>query len=84
MKNVIYKYRLAIGKTKVELPSGGRLLSVQSQGGEITLWVQIDMTPLVERTFVVVGTGHEFEPTESWKYLDTVQIESLVWHVFEV
>ena len=49
------------------------------------MWVLVDPNkPIGERTFAIVGTGYPMPDDIPMTYLDTVQIRSFVWHVFEV
>ena len=84
--SVIWKYNLQIvdGKQHIEMPKYADVLCVQAQYGEIVFWAQINTSTkeTMVRNFVVVGTGHPYKHAQN--YIGTVQIGSLVWHVFEV
>lgn len=90
----IYKYPLRIdGRQSISMPVGSKILCVQLQYGQPTLWVLVpDCDDAVEaRQFAVYGTG-EMIVGNSGDYLGTVQIATpgsnggyvFVWHVFEV
>lgn len=80
----IWKYALDV-EVEIEMPIGATVLSVGEQFGGPVLWAQVDSdAPMEQRTFRMIGTGHEFDGTG--KFLGTIQMMSgaLVVHVFEV
>lgn len=78
----VLKYDLGDGK--VLLPIGAKILKVASQGGRIKLWAQVDReVKHVFRHFVVVGTGHTINNSESLRHVGTVFQDPFVWHVYE-
>lgn len=89
---VIYKYMLTeLGKPIVmSMPVGTKLLSAQLQDGVIRLWALHPFTRAGERKFekrtlFITGTGHETEfAVDSMRFISTVQVGPLVWHVFEI
>jgi len=87
VKRSIWKYTLSVvGKQDISMPKGARVLAVQPQGDQICMWalVKVD-SPKKMYTFYMYGTGHEHfsDGDEFREYIGTVQMESLVWHVFE-
>ena len=81
----IWKYVLQPGRNLVEMPSGSKLLTVQMQAGDPTLWaLVVPGGPMVTRIIDIYGTGHPL-PANPGYYLATVQMHggSLVWHVFD-
>lgn len=83
----IYKYRCRVrdGAFCIELPETAQVLSVQLQGGVPHLWVILSpREPNVNRWFRWYGTGERIEVREGPAYVGTVQIDSFVWHLFEV
>ena len=81
-RRVVCKYKLKLGVTDVPLPQGSRPLCAQRQGHSICLWAEADPdAPIVAKRVQIVGTGHEV-PDQSYTYLDTVQEQSFVWHVY--
>jgi len=84
----IYKYPLIVtdGDGTIELPKNYRLLKVSTQDGmHLTMWALVDPDAEDFEVFVyrIVGTGHDFEDYDEYKYFDTVQMPTgLVWHVF--
>ena len=82
--NTIWKYPIQLGFNKLILPKGAIVLECQPQGGHITLWVLHDTDQVeVVRYFNVHGTGHELDE-DPGMHVGTVQMDSFVWHVFEV
>ena len=81
---VIWKYDLANPTQEILMPEDARILSVQMQNESLCLWALVDADkPRVCREFQVYSTGHTVQDNIK-DYLGTVQIGSLVWHVFEV
>lgn len=82
----IYKYQFDIAdKVEVEMPRHAIILSIQVQDNKPTLWAQVETGHQMEtRTFRIYGTGHSLDmfATEG-KYLQTIQLDGLVWHIFE-
>lgn len=84
MKSVIYKYQLAlVTEQEIELPIYHNILKVAIQNGVLTLWVKVESEAptTVKRKFFIFGTGKFFND-EKLNYLDTVFIDSYVWHIF--
>ncbi len=83
--NQIFKYALRVtdARQTVLMPLGARILSVQNQNGNLTLWALVDdRRDQVPRKFLVVGTGQDFDAF-GLEYVGTAQIGIFVWHVFE-
>jgi hypothetical protein len=85
MKRAIWKYVLRLAeRTVLRMPEGAQVLSVQVQGGGISLWALVDADARqVDRTFVLRKTGCDCDGVARWTYLATVFYDSYVWHVFE-
>ncbi len=95
----IYKYALEFGKyvpelndfsneCLIQMPSDARVLSVQLQNGEPTLWALVDPElrgGMETRKFVLMMTGEKFEGfMANLVYHATLQHpEGLVLHIFE-
>ncbi len=82
----IWKYQLDIvPEQQIQMPFGARMLTVQNQDDKICLWAIVDPTSYkVFRDISIIGTGIEVDYNSlRGDYLGTVQILSLVWHVFE-
>ena len=81
----INKYKLATTDTQtLQLTQYCEILSVQSQGGIMQVWVEEDTTmPKKDITFLTFATGADLSsaPTDM-TFLDTVQAGAFVWHVF--
>lgn len=81
----IWKFPVVIADSfAIEMPTGSRLLSVQSQLGAPQLWALVDPTaPKVNRKLRLYGTGHTV--TDGNGYVGTFQLQSghLVFHLFD-
>ena len=80
----IWKYGLAPECTQ-EIPRGGKILHVASQGDNMCLWVMVDPgMPKETRKFRVYGTGNIMLDNPG-TFIGTVLMNggSLVFHVFE-
>lgn len=78
----VYKYPLLMKDVqRVQLPLEAEILSAQMQNGVLCLWakVQIGVPDKVQRIWIR-GTGHGIE--DEVKFIDTVQDNGLVWHIF--
>lgn len=85
-KQTIWKYNLLpIGEQFLELPSENTILSVQTQDNNICIWVKInpECTTKIQKTIEIIGTGHSFTDEYHRIFIGTVQIHSLVFHIFE-
>jgi len=86
----IYKYKLSMqDSTRLQLPSGAEILTVQTQNEEPCLWALVDIENEYEtRVFRIAGTGHNIETNDvnGLKYISTFQLMkgALIFHVFEV
>lgn len=85
--SVIYKYHLQVISTsqdqKLVLPDGFKILSMQNQDDEITFWAEVNPGNISKpRRFRVFGTGWGIMDNEGFEHIGTVQIGSLVWHVY--
>jgi hypothetical protein len=80
----VYKYKLDLGTTTVELPENAEILTVGKEPrGNYSLWAIVDTTaPLVKKEFIILGTGHEI-PNNAW-YIKSFRDGAFVWHVFEL
>jgi hypothetical protein len=84
----IFKYQLpAEFEFELKMPKSAEVLCVQMQGNTPCIWARVvgDTTDLETRTFVIVGTGNEFDD-EGYFYIGTFQESNynLVWHLFEL
>lgn len=84
----IWKYTLGPGHNKIDMPKGGRVLSVQVQHGEPRIWVMVDpAAPIENREFSVYGTDHPIPDDQGYlkEFIGTIQMMegNLIFHVFE-
>lgn len=84
----IFKYSLAITDLQIiALPVESRILTVQMQHNQPTLWAMVDesITHKEARKIAIYGTGNPM-PNEPGTYISTFQSYGgdKVWHVFEV
>ena len=80
----VWKYELRITDTQLlQMPRSAEVLTVANQGGKLCIWVLLDPsdTPLVNRRFLVVGTGNACS-VDDYEYLGSAVISPFVWHVF--
>lgn len=71
--------------TVLEMPAGAVMLTVDTQGDDISLWALVDPDrPKVARRIAVHGTGHPI-PGDPGPYIGTFQLMggALVFHVFD-
>ena len=81
----IHKWPLTLGVTKIIIPVGANVMTVQAQQESAQLWADVDPDmPDEVRTFEIYGTGEQM-PADPGEYVATFQLENstLVWHVFE-
>ncbi len=81
-------------KFTLDLPRGATILDVQPvppprtpipgrDYDPLCIWAIVDrQQPLVKRAFLLMGTGHDFEPKGD--YVGTFQENGFVWHVFDL
>ena len=82
----IYKYPILVQDYQtITMPKGATILSVQNQNGYLQMWaiVDIDCQEIETRIFRMIGTGNPFIDTDMTMYIDTVQHDGYVWHIFE-
>lgn len=95
-----YPLQITDGPQGVTMPDESCVIHCAGQHGALTLWAIVKPgAPGVLRYFRVYGTGHPGVPTghvtyneDCYRenpvlgsdYVGTVQMGSLVWHVFEV
>lgn len=82
----IWKYPLPIsGLPVIPMQRGARVLSVDVQHGKAQVWALVDPeAPTELRKFRVVETGHPLEEEiASMRFIGTVLLGFLVWHIFE-
>jgi len=78
-----------LGRTKVSLPWGAKVLSVGGQGLKVVVWVEVNPShrPDENRHFRILGTGWDFEehPEFKRKFIGTAVTGGgqYFFHVFE-
>lgn len=93
----IFKYPLPLlidgfnaqtGPCTIEVPAGGKILSVGVQEGQIMVWCAVDPLEklMSDRRLFVAGTGKNDIPDSPapTRFLGTVQVGWFVGHVFEM
>ncbi len=85
---VIWKYELFASHNEFVVPKGATVVSLGAQAGQPCIWMRVPNpdAPKVQRRFVLVGTGHEFDDATHLRFGGTVIMGApthLVWHVFE-
>ena len=81
----IWKYELKItDEQTISLPVNSKILSVQNFNGKLCLWAIVNSEDAEkERKIAIIGTGNPLWCNlKFWNFIDTVQMESGVWHVF--
>ncbi len=81
--NTIHKFDCPIDDTlHIMMPSMAKVLCVQLQNGDPYVWAAVDTNDvLVKRRFNWRGTGHDISGLHN--YVGTVQMGTLVFHLFE-
>jgi hypothetical protein len=84
----IWKFPLAGNDVNnVVMPAGAKVLTVQMQGRDITLWADVDDKAKANeaRIFLIFGMGQPMPKEMGYRnvYIGTVQDRAFVWHVFE-
>lgn len=83
----IYKYQLKfININELKLPKDYTVLSMQMQGGQLSLWIIFDLkneNNLIDTTIGMFATGELIKPTLD-AYLGTFQLNNgaAIFHVF--
>lgn len=88
MNSTIWKFPLAPYRSTLDIPRGGEILCMQSQGGTPTLWIKVNPDAEIEtRVFIILPTGRLVtkEQMDFLSYVGTYQQDggTHVWHVFE-
>ncbi len=69
----------------IEIPKGAEILTLQVQSDQPMIWALVDTEEtMVQRKFIIVGTGQPFKDSLLTRYTGTYQQGRFVWHVFEV
>lgn len=81
---IVYKYPLKVeDEQELNLPFGAVVLSANFQGEALCIWALVDMDEdFVKKQIIYIhGTGHPIIEENS-RFINTVFIDSLVFHVF--
>lgn len=80
----IHKFEAIPQGVEIEIPSNAEIIHVAEQHGTVMFWAKIDAAKeKVRRTFVIVGTGHEFDD-KLVRYWGTAMLDGFVWHLMEI
>lgn len=83
----IFKYVLdpEVEYHEIELSIGAKVLSAQNQNGKLCVWAAVHPGLMVEiKRFRVHLTEHTIKDDgRIWRFVDTVQIDDMVYHVFK-
>lgn len=80
----IYKYPLGPNITVVHSYAGPvRRVGIDSAGAPC-VWIELDpKTPIIKRTFLLLGTGHQI-PEEPLEFLGSMKHDDqFIWFVYE-
>jgi predicted SnoaL-like aldol condensation-catalyzing enzyme len=81
----IFKYTIPCEMiAMVEMPGGAEILSVQVQDDYIQAWAIVDPSKQNEKRYFEVAPTGATVPNATRKFISTVQIGDLVFHVFEL
>ena len=84
MSYAIYKYKLDSFGHKIKVPKGAKILSVGVQSGDIFIWALVDRyAEPIYRKIMIYGTGHNADTAINEKFIGTVFIGPLVFHIFD-
>jgi len=85
----IYKYILdswLVGQPQtVNMKKSAKILSSAMQNDKLCIWAIVDTeSPDEQRSFIIIGTGHNLASSFKLNYISTVQDSPYVWHLFEI
>jgi hypothetical protein len=88
MNKTIWKFPLQImDRQEIKVPMGAQILSVQVQDGIPCMWAMVEPDSSIFDTIYIeiFGTGHPIDcgNGNNRKFISTIQLRSLVFHVFE-
>lgn len=84
----VYKYPVPYpdgdtGRVVILMPKDAQVVSAGVQSGHIMLWAVVSKVWITEpREFLVINTGRGFIGSQ-WKYLSSVNVSGIVWHIFQ-
>ena len=70
----------------IEMPAGAEVVSIQMQGKTPCVWAIVNPdSPLVTKSFAVVGTGHTIPSyVDDYSHKETLIDGDSVWHIFTI
>lgn len=84
---IIWKYLLTVVDSQwLYMPQGAKLLTVQTQDGQLQLWALCEeQAPKESRLITIHGTGNPMPDEPPGIYVGTIQLSGggLVFHVFD-
>jgi len=82
---IIWKYRLvAVSEQEIEMPLNSEILSMQSQGDGLYIWVLVNSDePAAVRKVLMILTGKPVATIFNHRFIGTVQFDGLVFHFFD-
>jgi len=85
MRLSIFKYTVPIqDEFGLLLPGMGKILSFQVQADVPVIWALVNPQAAPwERRFRIFGTGHPVSADIPLAFIGTIQLDTLVWHLFE-
>ena len=88
MDKQIWKFKLPFDSTKIDMPFGADILTVQVQNEQAYIWAMVNpLNSLKPRYFQTFSTGENIKSNADNKnqYIGTYQLEDglFVYHVFE-
>lgn len=78
----IYKYPLTSSEDIVYLHEGYKILDAQYQNDKIVLWAVVDTYKPRSVKVLVSSFNTGVELDELAKYVSTIQVGKIVWHIF--
>lgn len=86
----IWKFPITVGGiTPINIPVGAqvRLAALDPASGAPAIWIELDPeAPMINRRFVIYGTGHEIEGdggSPSDLHVGSLIDGDFVWHIYE-
>jgi hypothetical protein len=84
----VWKYQIPFADkwTLKDIPCGSEILTVQQQQGLLCVWVLVPIhIDIPKRNYDIYcrGTGHNIDPMEVGRYINTIQVApNLIFHFF--
>jgi hypothetical protein len=88
MKRVIHHYKVEAfpGLSVQKVPFGSAIISAAIRNGRPALYVEKPTQPRNDRQAEIstffVGTGHDFDCPENYRFIATLSDGPFMWHVF--